>query len=517
MRIKTMQKTLGLLLGGILLLTPLAACQSAEETPVSGPSRSTGETNGAASGEGTDPAASGEETGGNETAATEPGGSTQEGSAARPSGGQTPGITQGGKNSQNNAQKTTATTGGKQTNPVTPGKTTSLTRDQVMAAMPASVKNTTLKFFCWSDLKTSTYGDAIREFEKKSGIRFETEICTKDQFSSQLAGKISSGSSPDMCLSFDNSTSYMKNLVSIDKSGFNFNDTAWDKALMDSFTFGGRTYAMNIQDSPNKNMGVIYYNKKALRKAEMTDKDPYKIWEKNEKDWTWAKLWSMCEEFLKANRNRDGYYGMNLPSSRLYANCFDASFFNYDAQKGQWVNLMKSSVTAKRYEELVDKVNKKYCTEADNGTAFTQGQTLFQFGFSSTMERDQTVGAALGDNLGIVPVPSDSTHMPLYEYYAFSIPIGAKNAAAVPYFVRYVCDPKTYDLSTFYKTPEARKAIEASMKRGNFCYGQGWKWNIWNEMVKGTSSQVRSILDAHSGEIEDMVFEQNETIKTLEK
>ena len=71
---------------------------------------------------------------------------------------------------------------------------------------------------------------------------------------------------------------------------------------MKDYTFNGKCYAVNLNDSAISDVSVIYYNKKALQDAEM--EDPYQIWKKNPKAWTWEKFWSMCEQFVNANKNR---------------------------------------------------------------------------------------------------------------------------------------------------------------------------------------------------------------------
>lgn len=410
------------------------------------------------------------------------------------------------------SQQTKATTSGK-TTPTTSGKPTSLTRDQVMQSMPANLKGTTIDFFFWEDPKNTISRDAIAAFEKATGITVKTEIANKQSYTTQLAGKIAAGSAPDLVKLVENNMSYVANIQPLANSGFNFNDTAWDTELMKNFTFNGRVYATNVKNSPNQNMAVILYNKRALQKAEM--EDPYEIWEKNPSDWTWDKLWEMCDTFLKANRNREGYYGITFGIEDGYPRSFGSVFWGYDPSSGKWTNYMKDAEVVKRYEILIDAIGKNYSTSSWDSRAFTMGNILFAYTYSSSLEKESTAFSSIRENLGAVPIPTDSTHQPLFEYSAYGIPVGADNAAAVPYYLRYVMAPESYDLNDFYMNDEAKKVVDSMASRGNFFFGNGYRYDVWQELLKGTASQVRTTLDANYGIIDDLCYQYNDQMSTL--
>lgn len=117
-------------------------------------------------------------------------------------------------------------------------------------------------------------------------------------------------------------------------------------------------------------------------------------------------------------------------------------------------------------------------------------------GFSSTLEKHNATNAALKerDNLGFVPNPTDST-----VYTAYGIPVGAKNAAAVPYFLRYVFDPATTDLDNFYISSEAREECESIIEKGSFFFANGYNYAVWQQMLQSTASNVKSALDSNAG------------------
>jgi len=426
-------------------------------------------------------------------------------------------TTEGDSSTTEFSGSTTKTTTSKTSTPTTTsGKPTSLTRDQVIANMPKELKGTTITMFFWEDLKDTICKNAILEFEAKTGIKVKTLIGTKDSYTSQIAAKITAGQSPDIVKVLDGTSGNLNNLQPLNNTGFNFNDTAWDSWMSSMFTRNGKLYATTVKYTPITNTGIILYNKKALRKAEM--EDPYEIWKKDPSKWTWDKLWSMCDEFLTANRNREGYYGISFGVLDAYPRAFGATLWDYSPTAGKFVSNMKSAEVAKRYEILVNAVEKKWAAPASNGTAFTMGHILFSFSFSSQAELGNTISDSLGDNLGYAPIPTDSTYQPGYEYNVWGIPVGAKNAAAVPYYMRYVFAPESYDLNNFYKTEQAKEVCQSMIHNGKQdCYGYGWTWSIWNQMTNGTSSQVKTILDANVGTIEDKCFVENDAMLSLSK
>lgn len=207
----------------------------------------------------------------------------------------------------------------------TTGAATSLTPDQFLAKMPAELKGTTLTFFFWEDLHHTAYKGAVEAFEKKTGITLKTEIANKAEYYSQLAARITAGQSPDLVKVIENNIGNITNLQPITNSGYDFNDIGWDKELMHDFTYNGRIYATNVQNTPNRNMAVMLYNKRALSRAKL--EAPYEIWKKNPADWTWDKVWEMCEDFRTAMGNKDGYYGITFGVEDGYPRSFGAAFF----------------------------------------------------------------------------------------------------------------------------------------------------------------------------------------------
>lgn len=394
------------------------------------------------------------------------------------------------------------------------GKTTSLTAEQVLKKMPTP-KVKELKVCCWEDYRNTAYANALEAFEKKTGVKVKPQIITKASYDSEVAALISAGNSPDLVLMIQTTTSSMKNLQPISNSGYNFNDTAWDQDVMNAFKVGGKNYAMSVKNTPKQNVCVILYNKKALKKAEM--QDPYQIWKKNPKDWTWDKLWSMCETFLTKNKNKEGYSGIGFGIEDGYLRSFNAGLYGFNSQTGKYQSYINEKQTAERYTILMDKIEKKLASSTWDKNSFVMGYTLFAMTYSSALEKANTNFSQLDGNLGSVPVPTDSTSVPGFEYCAWGIPIGAKNAEIAPYFVRWTFGPDLYDMSNFYKDEQSKTTVEDMISRGKTCMISGWRWDVWNALTTGGSAQVKTVLDTYSAAIDDLVAIENSALETLQK
>lgn len=422
------------------------------------------------------------------------------------------------KKDKNTGKKTT-TKAGKTTTTTTKKKSAAgtTTVDEFLKSMPAKLKGTTIDFFHWADLHNSAYKDALAKFEKDTGITVKFSQASHSAFKEDLASRVAAGNSPDVMELIYSTPATVANIQPITNSGYDFNDKAWDKDIMDMFTYAGRCYGVQVTDSPNRNMGMIYYNKKTLKTVPGIE-DPYTLWKNNPNSWTWEKLWSMCDQFLEAKQHKEGYFGITFGENDGYVKCFGVSLWDFDTKTHKCVNHMKEANTVKRYTELMDAIEKKRSTSQVNGDGFEKGKILFNWSYSSMVERDNAGFAALKKqkNVGVVPCPSDSTVTPLFETCAYGIPVGAKNKEAVPYLLRCVFDPSTNDVENFYINEEAKTAVEAAAKKKLF-FGNGYEWSIWESLVAGGPSNVKSVLDSFDSAVSDTVMLQNEQMNTLPK
>ena len=420
--------------------------------------------------------------------------------------------------SQNSNQQTTSSTPNSQS-----AKKTNLTRDQVMANMPAKLKNTTIKYMTWDNPRETMEKNAIAEFEKKTGIKVQIEMVALGEKHKVLASRIAAGKSPDVFRTDEVLPFVCKNLQPIQNLNYNFNDKAWDWDLMNYATYNGRTYSMQLADTPFTPVAVLFYNKAALKKAEMDNMDPYTIWKNNPNDWTWDKFFAVCDTFLSRNGNRDGYYGCLCPQTYIYAymRCFGLANMDYNPASGKFVSNVKTPEYVKHMEILSNAMQKKYISPTASG--FEMGNTLFCWDWGINAQPNiYFEQLKKRNNLGIVPIPTDSTKQVLYQHIAHGVPVGAKNGEAVPYFIRYIQDRNGYNIETIYSVPNSAEVIEWSIQRGrqnkSFFVGGGvHNYGFITEIQQSAPNQVKAICDKYAPEFEAEAKKYNEEAKNLPK
>lgn len=392
-------------------------------------------------------------------------------------------------------------------------------KEAFINSMPSNLKGTTLKYFYWWDPYTQMDKEAIESFTKKTGIKVEADVASYSTYTTELASKIAAGNSPDICRLLSNAMYQVKSLQPITNSGYDFSDSIWWKTLMEDYTYNGKCYAVNIRpkDAAILDTYVFYYNKRALRAAEL--EDPYTIWKKDPSKWTWKKFWSMCEEFVKANGNKSGYYGVSFQYNNAYVRMFGCANYDYNSKTGKWENYLDSAELATRWSELIDYNTKGLSAVNHDATSFQRAKILFDgAGPFAARKKDQT-HQTLKDRgeLGIVPLPTDTPYQLLYEYTAFGIPQGAKNAAAVPYYLRWVLDKSSYNMDNVYYSEEAKAVMDYTLSFADekYFFGENELYDLRTALVGGTSAQVKSTLSKYYGLVQDTVDSSNEQIKYL--
>ena len=402
-------------------------------------------------------------------------------------------------------------------------KTTNLTRDQVMAQMPEKLKGTTIKYMSWDNPKASVEKDAIAAFEKATGITVEVEQVDLTKKFDILTSRIAAGNAPDIFRTDEIYPSIVKNLQPIDNLSYNFNDKAWNWQMMHDFTFNEKTYGMLLQDTPFIPIALLFYNKAALKKAEMDNMDPYTIWKNNPNDWTWSKFWELCDTFVNRNGNKDGYYGAGFGDTYVYAyvRSFGLTNITYDYKENKYTSQLKNPKYVELMKTLADKVQSKAIAWQAGG-GFEQGQTLFEYNWSQNTNAGNIYYKNLKDrnNLGIVPMPTDSTSTLCYQHYMLCIPVGAKNPEAVPYFVRYIQDRKGYNLDTLYAVPNSQEVIEWTLDRAKkqqnlFVGSSVHNYSYIYGLLGADSSQTKKFCDSFAAAFEAGANNNNKAISEL--
>ena len=414
-----------------------------------------------------------------------------------------------------------ATTKGKtisnKTNPQTANTTKrqnvqSVSCEDFLKSMPAKLKGTTIKYFYWWDPTKQMEKDTIKAFTKKTGINVQPVVGNYSTFQTELAAMISAGDSPDIVRLLSNAMYQVTSLQPITNSGYDFKDPIWYEQLMKDYTYNGKIYATNLRPDTTAILDtwLLYYNTKTIRTYDL--EDPYTIWSKKPSDWTWKKLWELVDTFMTEGGNREDMGGVTLWNA--YNRMLGGFYYDYESSAGKWVNLLTSKKTVDSWVDRVDKWSKRWLTETPGYAGLERGKLLFlgHGPYACRVGDTNFESMKKAGTLGVVPLPSDSPYYPLYEYTAFGIPQGAKNAEAVPYYLRYVLDRNNYDQSHVYESEKMRKAVEYSVDRNNLVFGENELYELRTALLGGTPDQVKATLDSYKGVVQEIVDRENEKI-----
>lgn len=402
---------------------------------------------------------------------------------------------------------------------------TNLSLDEVMNSMPADLKGSTIKYMVWYDVDAETEGPIINSFRNMYGINVEVEMASYDDFRTELAGRIAAGNSPDVIRLLKPSAAEMKMLQPLDVTGFNFNDKAWDKQTMSDYSLGGKTYATNLRNTVYFDAHVIFYNKQIL--ADYGLDDPYELWKAN--NWTWDKFWSMCQQFVAGG----GKFGAGL-NPRVLCNVEGVDYLDY--VDGHYVNSItdpaRSQTLTNKLTETLEKINNKSMYQHENQfAAFERGECAFFQGSLTRGFSKRSYHAQFKEvgELMAVPLPTSEgskNYTIMGEYSAWGIPQGAKNAKAVPYFLRYMLDLDNYETSTLYSDPSMlecydylveskdRYASQIKVQLTKIDNGAD-EYIIFNDLVAGGVDQVTGTLNKYSNNIQDAVDKANLQIESI--
>lgn len=402
---------------------------------------------------------------------------------------------------------------------------TSLTLNQVMSKIPSKLKGKTIKYFMWYDGRAETEGAAISAFEQKTGIKVDVQLGSYGNFTTELASKIAADNAPDLIRLLSPAVSQVKVLQPLNKLNFNFNDKAWDKTTMQDYTFNGNSYATNLKNTVYFDAFAMFYSTKVFEDNDL--EDPYELWKQGK--WTWGKFDEICQEFVD---NGSGTYGGGASDQSYLISTFGVGLIHYDGKKyvNSIANPALNSKLVTAYSNLLDKVNKGLLTPKTNMiTDFEVGKSCF---FAASISYGLSKRANFGKykaqgSLRAVPLPQGTNdYTTMNEYSAWGVPIGAKNGEAVPYFLRYMLDMDVYDANKMFSHKsilESFEFIRASKKRISnpaknmiTSADNGIDFlSITARILNNEKSQISSILQSFSGNVQDAVDKANQQLAQM--
>lgn len=396
--------------------------------------------------------------------------------------------------------------------------------EEVLAEMPAELRGTSITIYNWNPISEYQGATAvIEEFTRQTGIEVEWKTENYDTYLSKLNSMVASGEAPDVVRTLTPMATGLLSLQPLSVTGYDFDDSAWDSWVKDVYTIGGETYAIRLKNTPLSSPAMLIYNKSLIEKYDLDD--PYMLWKRGQ--WTYEKFVEIMKDFksesgseFAASMNGYSYltsiWGVNGPVG------FDGT---------QYVSNLGNSEYITAVQKVADLYNTDHLITKWAADEFDAGEVLF-FGAGAIFARSQNAYLAkqkTAGNVNLVPFPIPegqekeySVHM---EVEAYGIPKGAKNAAAVPYFLRFFMDSTNYDMESYFGGTQGLEVYE---------YCQGIENKLWydsgsssyygsdedtfdKKLISTPGAQIISVIDSEGPTLEQKIKQLNEQLGKIGK
>ena len=341
----------------------------------------------------------------------------------------------------------------------------SLSWSELVSKMPSNLKGKTVTMYSWNPAKHVTGAEkVIANFEKQTGIKVDWKQGSYDNYDTEIAALINSGSSPDIIRYFGVNI-YRMDLTQdvVSATGYDFKGDIWDNQVTSAYTVKGKIYGVNLKNTFNQQPTVVYYAGDTIKRYKL--EDPYDLWKAGQ--WTWDKFVEMCHDFKEATGRAGWMTNDHLDLLRwngLDFLTFDGNEFKDNSSDPRILTTLqkicsyRNTLTpeAMRSQELIE--NGTYLFITDN--MLCSRTTDFHY---ETLKGN--------NDLMTVPFPSGLTStyiQPMHEYEAYGFPKGCKNGPAAYYFLRYYLNRDNYDAKTFFINNQALETYDFAMKQKRF-------------------------------------------------
>lgn len=395
---------------------------------------------------------------------------------------------------------------------------------EVLATMPSSLRGTTVTVFNWNPPEEYTGAPSvIKSFENSTGIKVKWMTENYDTYLSKLASLVASDLAPDIVRTLRPDPIGLQSLQPVSVAKFDFSDDAWDKLLMDVYTYNGKCFGVNLKNTHVGAVTMLLYNKALINKYDLDD--PYQLWKNNK--WTFNKFLDICREYKRESGAEYACGGQDWCKwSQMYGIPGPVA---YNGKK--FVSLVSDSKFVQVTQKIADLYNTERLFAYWKADEFNNGDCLFWAGGAVFSRRQNSYFKSLkgAGSLNVVPMPAvdgqNTYYQDMSEYEAFGIAKGAKNAAAVPYFLRYFLDPQNYNLASFFCSVQALEVYNWCMKQTNrvwsLNYGAAFNFygtpddGFWSGIKDLAGAQINSFLNSNAAVIQRRVDNYNKAKDSL--
>ncbi len=329
---------------------------------------------------------------------------------------------------------------------------------EIKAQIPSGASSKTLRVYDWNPQSEVKGMEAMHaNFTKETGIKVNYEIVNYDSYFTKITSEVAAKNAPDAVRLQNVTRTNLINLQPMQDLGYDFTDAAWDKNIMNAYTFNGNLYGVNMVGSPFYCPVMIFYNKNLINTYDLDD--PYELWKDGK--WTWDKLWEMCEEFVE-NAPDDSFLGYGAMAQMEYQFAYNKPTITYNKKTNTFSHNLKDENYIKSWQIYANNFDKGLISRAlSNVDDFNAGKLLFTAWDAIASRNGSAAFRAIRSQgaVACVPLPAlkkgTKDYQLIAEPQAFGIPKTAKNAALVPYYLRYYFDADNYDMKNFYNVDHA--------------------------------------------------------------
>lgn len=339
---------------------------------------------------------------------------------------------------------------------------------EIKAQIPAGSSGKTLIVYDWNPVSEVPGMDKVnKNFTKETGINIKYTIVTYNSYFTKIAAEVAAKNAPDAVRLQNVDRQNLSNLQPMNSTGYDFTDSAWDKTVVDAYTFNGNIYGVNMVGSPLYSPWLVYYNKNLIETYGLDD--PYELWKKGK--WTWDKLWALCKEFID-EADGDDFIGLSTMAGMEYQQAYNKPAIIYDKKTNTFKHNLQDADFIKSWKLYANYYEKGYISQSlTNNDAFDAGKLLFNISHAIASRNGSAYFRQLRSkgSVACVPLPALKSgakdYQLLGEVQAFGIPKTAKNPNLVPYYLRYYFDVDNYNMKNFYNVDHAAETLAYIQKK----------------------------------------------------
>lgn len=407
------------------------------------------------------------------------------------------------------------------------GNSSELTWAQIKAKMPSKLKNSTVTFWDWNEVSDRPgAADVIEKFTKETGIKVNfVRHSAVDDYNTKITAAVAANKSPDIVRLSTYNMGVINSLQPISDTGYDFSDKAWDSRVLNYYTFGKNTYAVNLKNTLYQQPYMLIYNKNLISKYDL--EDPYTLWKQGK--WTIQKFEEILEGFTE--EAGDDYTAWTSLQFIDVAYWYGQTLVTRNGDT--FVNNTTNQKLIKALQTYSNWREKGYITSVRfDRTNFENGKVLFFTESPIGLRKSHFYFSNLKKTGALAAVPNptvdgglDKNTTLIAEFEAYGFPKGAPNAQGAAYFLRYFLDADNYDKNTFFNDKTILDVYETLMKNPKIFrsadYGLITEDNgtrgevIANRLADARANQVVTVLDQHSSIIDINIKQANSIAKKL--